>query len=144
MAPGQARQVLTSLTLEILFYFGKLYDYFYWILTLLIFIYKGSKLPYPKHVFGLELAFLFMFLIVEPTRIFLGSKGNKTEQAGPLGWSLALAAPILSMHFYFILGQTYVLRIEQFLNGVGVGFAGLQVLMGLLTTAAFMNASQRL
>lgn len=37
-----------------------------------------------------------------------GSKGNKTEQAGPLGWSLALAAPVLSMHFYFTLGQTYV------------------------------------
>jgi hypothetical protein len=33
---------LTSLTLEILFYFGKLYDYFFWILSLLVFIYKGK------------------------------------------------------------------------------------------------------
>lgn len=36
------RLQLTSLTLEILFYFGKLYDYFFWILSLLVFIYKGK------------------------------------------------------------------------------------------------------
>ena len=41
---ARSGQVLTSLPLEILYYFGGWYDVFFWVLTLLVFIYKGTQL----------------------------------------------------------------------------------------------------
>jgi hypothetical protein len=42
-----------SLLLEVFLYFGKLWDIVFWVLSFLIFIYKGHKLPYPDGAYEL-------------------------------------------------------------------------------------------
>ncbi len=37
-----------------------------------------------------------------------GSKGNKTEVAGPLMFSIFLAAPMVAFHAYYLQFETYV------------------------------------
>eukprot|EP00899_Mesostigma_viride_P025329 jgi/Mesvir1/5981/Mv00735-RA.1 len=141
--PLPPKQVLTSLPLEILFYFGRWYDVFWWFLTLAIFIYKGRQLPYPDKSFAMEFIFLWLYLLVEPVRLFLGSKGNKTEQSGPIVWCFLLSAPVIALHIFYLLFQTYILKLEQFLNAVALGFTALQVLLGLISAIRFQNALKR-
>mmetsp|Transcript_22428 Transcript_22428/g.37505 ORF Transcript_22428/g.37505 Transcript_22428/m.37505 type:complete len:149 (-) Transcript_22428:146-592(-) len=138
--PTMGRQVLTSLPLEILYYFGGLYGLLYFVLVFFIFIYKGVELPYPDGHYGMEFAYLFCWGLVEPIRLFFGSKGNKTETASPLLWNVILTAPTIALHIFYMLGQTYVLHIEQFLNGMAVAFQGLQAIIGILTLVSFQNA----
>jgi hypothetical protein len=37
-----------------------------------------------------------------------GSKGNKTEQSGPLGFSILLSLPMVVFFVYYLQFQTYV------------------------------------
>lgn len=53
-AGAAQRPVLTSVVLQGALYFGKLYDVIYFVLSFLIFLYKGFTLPYPDHIFGME------------------------------------------------------------------------------------------
>ena len=41
-------------------------------------------------------------------RVAAGSKGNKTEQPGPLAFSMLLAVPCVAFLVYFIRFQTFV------------------------------------
>jgi transmembrane protein 216 len=138
---GPGRKVLTSLPLEILFYFGGLYDIIFFVLTFLLFLYKGYQLPYPGDHYEMELAFLFLWALCEPIRIFLGSKGNKTESSGPMLWCVLLTVPLLALHVFYLLAQTYVLHIEQVLNGLAIGFQGLQALLGIFSMYSFQSAA---
>ena len=53
-----SRPVLTSVVLQGALYFGKLYDVIYFVLSFLIFLYKGFTLPYPDHIFGMEFTYV--------------------------------------------------------------------------------------
>mmetsp|Transcript_20031 Transcript_20031/g.63755 ORF Transcript_20031/g.63755 Transcript_20031/m.63755 type:complete len:147 (-) Transcript_20031:13-453(-) len=140
---GRPRRVLTSLSLEVTLYFGGWYDIFYCLATLVVYIYKGSELPYPDSNFRMEVAFLFLLALVEPCRLFLGSKGNKTERPGPLIFCILLSAPVIALHIFYIWGQTYVLKIDQVLSGIGLGFTCLQALIGIITVLTFNNNARQ-
>lgn len=40
------------------------------------------NLPWPQQQFNMEIIFWALFVVVEPSRVFLGSKANKTETLG--------------------------------------------------------------
>ena len=65
-------------------YFGKLWDVVFWLISFMVFCYKGYNLPYPSNAYEMEFTYLFMYLLIEPPRLFLGSQGNKSVRAGPL------------------------------------------------------------
>jgi hypothetical protein len=58
-------------------------------------------------------------------------------------WCVVLTVPLLALHIFYLLAQTYVLHIEQVLNGLAVGFQGLQALLGLFNVYAFQSAAWR-
>jgi transmembrane protein 216 len=68
----------------------------------------GLNLPYPAGRFGAEFALQWLWLLVEPPRLFLASKGNKTEAAGPLLLGLALGLPLAAFLVYYLHFQTFV------------------------------------
>ncbi|KAI8468271.1 MAG: hypothetical protein J3K34DRAFT_523069 [Monoraphidium minutum] len=144
MQPGtaRARPVLTSLPLQIFFYFGSWWDMMFWIISIAVFVYKGSVLPYPSGRFAAEFTFLWVWLLVEPARIFLGSKGNKTEQAGPMLFSLLLSLPVVALLVYYLRFQTFVLKVEELTTAISLGFLGLQALLGALAAARFAGAAR--
>lgn len=105
--------MLSSLPLQILFFFNGWYDVAYTIAMSLLFAWKGTNLPYPdelRDMLGLEVAMVFLLAIIEYARIFLGTKGNKTEQAGPLVMSLILCLPALTGYAYFLRLQSALTR----------------------------------
>ncbi len=92
--------MLTSLPLQIFVYFGMWWDVAYWLLSVAIFVYKGQyalafavnscytsmnyalilrlaaagfMLPYPTSNYAVEFVFVFLYLLVEPARLFLGA-----------------------------------------------------------------------
>lgn len=67
----------------------------------------------------------------------LGSKGNRSLHAPTLYFACLLAGPVVWMHVYYMLQQTYVLRVDTFLNAVSVGFVGVQFLLGAFAAAGF-------
>ena len=135
--------MLSSLPLQILFFFNGWYDVAYTVAMSSLFAWKGSTLPYPdelRPMLGLEVAIVYLLAIIEWARLFLGTKGNKTEQAGPLVMSFVLALPALVANVYFLRLQIYVTRADLVLNGISIAFLGLEMLLSLLTIITFAKA----
>ena len=120
-----------SLSLVIFLYFGKLWDIVFWVLSFLVMCWKGYNLPYPDGAYETEFALLFIYLLIEPPRLFLGSKGNKTLTSGPLYASIVLAAYVLFMHIYYVAGQTFITRCDYAINVISIVFVSAQSLLAL-------------
>ncbi len=91
---GHQQDIQSSLPLQVAVYFHRFYNAALFIVTLLMFIYKAVMLPYPKAAIGLEVAFVFVWGLVEVCRLYLGAcggvGGGKRKQrtvcsAGPRG-----------------------------------------------------------
>ncbi|KAM9221882.1 transmembrane protein 216 [Dugong dugon] len=134
MAPRGKR--LSSTTLEILFFLNGWYYATYFLLELLIFLYKGLLLPYPTANLVLDVVMLLLYLGIEVIRLFFGTKGNLCQRKVPLGISMALTFPSAMMASYYLLLQTYVLRLEAIMNGILLFFCGSELLLEVLTMAA--------
>jgi len=83
---------------------------------------------------------LFLISCIEAPRIFFASKGNKTEQIPPLAWSIALSAPVLVAHTYFLRLQTYVLRLDVIINSISLVFIGLELILSITTFVGFYRS----
>lgn len=103
---------------------------------------SGTQLPYPTTNFTLEFVFSWIWPFVAIPSLYLLSKGNKTETAAPVFFGIFLALLPLAMYIYFLNFQTYVLKIDLFIQGVAVFFAGLQVLLGLFAAIRFLTATK--
>ncbi|XP_030416725.1 transmembrane protein 216 isoform X2 [Gopherus evgoodei] len=128
---------LSSTPLEILLFLNGWYYATYFLLEIFIFVYKGLLLPYPSANLALDLVMLFLYLGIEVTRIFFGSKGNLCQRKVPLSISLALTFPAAVMAAYYLLLQTYALRLEAILNAILLLFYAVELLLGILTLASF-------
>ncbi|XP_029821814.1 transmembrane protein 216 [Manacus vitellinus] len=94
-------------------------------------------LPYPVSNLVLDVVLLLLYLGTEATRIFFGSKGNLCRRKVPLSLSLALTVPAAALAGYYLLLQTYSLRLESFLSAILLLFYGLELLLGLLALLSF-------
>lgn len=99
---------MSSTPLEILFFLNGWYYATYFLLELLIFLYKGTK-------------------------------GNLCQRKMPLGISVALTFPSAMMASYYLLLQTYVLRLEAIMNSILLFFCGSELLLEMLTLATFSS-----
>ena len=135
--------IRSSLPLQVLLFFNGWYDALFTVMMLVLYVWKANTLPYPAELHGvlsLEIALVFVLSIIEYARIFLGSRGNKTEQTGPLFWFVIFSTPALAVNIYYMLLQVYVTRLDLILNATSIGFVGAEVLLALLTLVTFVNA----
>ena len=129
-----SRSLVASVPFEILLHFGGYYNALLVLVTIGVFIYKGYYLPYPSSSsFGTEISLVCILPVIEACRLFVGSKGNKTQTIGPLLTFCVLSLPVLILYIYYIELQTYVLKIDHFLSIVGVVFLGLQLLLAIVS-----------
>ncbi|XP_065179467.1 transmembrane protein 216-like [Sycon ciliatum] len=103
---------LSSLPLQMFFYFHGWFFGIGWICEILLLVYKTIVLPYPDRNLRGEIVFFIFLLFLELGRLFLGSQGNITQHKVPLIVSLLLCLPVLFSYLYIVLWQTYVLRVE--------------------------------
>mmetsp|Transcript_16904 Transcript_16904/g.43410 ORF Transcript_16904/g.43410 Transcript_16904/m.43410 type:complete len:145 (-) Transcript_16904:246-680(-) len=134
---------LSNLPLQVLLFFNGWYDVVYVIVMLCLFIWKGTELPYPGNLGGilaLEVCLLFVLGVLEYCRIFLASRGNKTERSGPLIFSCILSIPCAYFFFYYLFQQVYVSRFDITLGTIGLSFIGLELILSLLVIVSVMKA----
>jgi transmembrane protein 216 len=98
----------SSLSLQILIFFNGVYQFLFFWATLGIFIWKGVSLPYPDSKFGLEIFLLFAYELVEFSRLFIASKGNKTENVPNMIVFLVLSLFGVFANIYYAQLQVYV------------------------------------
>ncbi|XP_068964650.1 transmembrane protein 216 isoform X1 [Petaurus breviceps papuanus] len=137
MAPRGRR--LSSISLEILLFLNGWYSATYFLLELFVFMYKGLLLPYPTANLVLDLVMLFLYLGIEIIRIFFATKGNLCQRMMPLGISLAMTLPSALMASYYLLLQTYVLRLEAVMSTILLLFCGLELVLEVITLTTFSS-----
>ncbi|XP_062918149.1 transmembrane protein 216-like isoform X2 [Mobula hypostoma] len=83
---------------------------------------------------------LFLYLGVEVIRIFFGSKGNLSQRKVPLTISLVLLGPSTIMAIYYMLLQTYVLRLEVTINAILLVFYIFELVLYCVGLMSFSSA----
>ncbi|CAL8332823.1 unnamed protein product [Gadus morhua 'NCC'] len=137
---NQRWRPLSSTSLQVLLYLNCWYFAAYFLAESLMFIYKGLLLPYPSDNLILDVVLHLLFLCLESLRIFYGWKGNLCERSLATSVSLLLLLPCLALAVYFLLLQTFVLRLEFILTAVLLCFYGLEFLLGLVTVSLFSRS----
>lgn len=103
-----ATPIRSSLILQVLIYFNGWYDLLMILVMLAVYVWKGAVLPFPSEIqglLGLEIALVFGLSLLECSRLFLGSRGNKTEEIVPLMSFSILSLMALGVNIYFMLLQ---------------------------------------
>ncbi|XP_075422930.1 transmembrane protein 80 isoform X1 [Ascaphus truei] len=136
---GNRSLVLSSVPLQILIYLNAVYYIFYFLATLLMIIYKSQVFSYPDSNLALDLALLFIMAILESIRLYLGTKGNLTEEEIPLGLSLIITAGNVILSVYFLVWETYILRADLIINIILLVLYCLEVVLEVFTIASFFR-----
>lgn len=127
--------MLSNLPLQVIVYFNGWYAFLYTAIMLAVYIWKGTSLPYPGQLGGLlalEICLIFLLAALEYARLLLMSRGNKTERASPLIFSLLLSFPSAYLYFYFLYQQVYVTRLDLIISATALGFIGFEMLISVL------------
>ena len=106
--------------------------------------------------------FVIFYIFVDRARLYIGSKGNKTEQILPMLLFDLLCVPIIITNVYVLFKyslaslniattttttksryylslQTYVTRLDVVLGSIALTFVGLEIILGLLATLSFLR-----
>ncbi|KAL0973717.1 hypothetical protein UPYG_G00210000 [Umbra pygmaea] len=140
MAGSGKHPIMSSTPLQVLFYLNGWYFAAYFIAESLMFVYKGFLLPYPPANLTLDVVLLLLFVGLESLRIFYGCKGNLTERSLAMFVSLLILVLCTVLSVYYLLLQTFVLRLEFILNIVLLCFYALEMLLGILSISAFSRS----
>jgi len=137
MRQPQSGILTSSLPLQIFFHYHYYFLWLFYVLEILSFIYKSVKLPYPSSIFSWEIAALCFLFVVDFARLFLGSKGNKTQAETLLAFCLFLSIPTILGNVFFFQWQTYVVRLEYIINVIALVFSVIECVLMPLTAWAF-------
>ena len=77
--------------------------------------------------------------IVQFTRLFLGSRGNKTESSTVTFLFLLLTLATFVGNLFFLSMQTYVIVIEVLIGFVCVIFSALELIFGIIAAIEFKS-----
>jgi transmembrane protein 216 len=64
---------MSSLPLQIIMYFDNIYTAIYWVLEILVYVYKGSNFLYPPHALGSEITAVSFLALLQYFRLFTGN-----------------------------------------------------------------------
>jgi transmembrane protein 216 len=114
-------------------FFHETYLYFYIFLMLICYVIKGYQLKYPPNTLAVEIICLFFSLLFQLIRFYIGKLGNRSEQSKfVIYFCLFSVFPFFS-YVYYLLLQTYVLRFELIINGLGIFFTCFEFVLSLWT-----------
>jgi transmembrane protein 216 len=101
-------------------------------------IYKAVVFPYPTSLVGAEGTTLAFLAVIDAGRLALGHKGNLTQARLPLLLFLLLCAPVILGHVFFLRFQTYVMRLDQIINGIALVIVCAEVILALFIVLAVL------
>ena len=114
-------------------FYHEIYLYFYMFLMIICYIVKGYKLTYAPHTLSVEIVCLFFSFVFQLIRFYVGRLGNRSEQSKyVIFFCLFTLFPFFS-YVYYLLLQTYVLKFELIINGLGIFFTVFEFILSLWT-----------
>ncbi|KAM9557456.1 transmembrane protein 80 isoform 2-T2 [Guaruba guarouba] len=99
----------------------------------------GQAFSYPEDFLSVDLTLLAIMAIAEVLRLYLGVRGNLTEEEGLLGLSLVMTVGSVFLAVYFLVWQTYVLKTDIILNTVLLLLYGMESILKVSAIAAFIS-----
>ncbi|GLV44045.1 uncharacterized protein CBL_12659 [Carabus blaptoides fortunei] len=108
---------------------------------LAVFIIKAINLTLPTGTLESELSILLFLFVIEAIRIFLGRKGNLTENNIPVIFSILLTIPSAIGVLYCLLWQTYVLRLEWILCTIELGLQAAELIFAIVSLLPFYKST---
>eukprot|EP00037_Helgoeca_nana_P016662 m.156644 g.156644 ORF g.156644 m.156644 type:complete len:146 (-) comp23632_c0_seq2:4204-4641(-) len=137
-----AKKVTPYFSLQVLFSLNIWFFLFFFILMNGIFWWKGYVLPYKESNWYGEYFGLWLFLGLESMRIYFGMRGNLTKHTRLLMVSIILTLVAIACYIYYLIAQTYVLRIEYILLLMTIILEGLELILCFLAALRFSNQVQ--
>lgn len=123
----------SSTTLHILLHCNIVYTVLWFILEILLFIFKYYHLTYAKYAFGLEFTIVFVVCFNDLIRHFFGIKGNLMLQPALLILFIIYGFICAIGFVFFIILQSYTQRIEILLSGIGLLLIVIEILLSIIT-----------
>lgn len=122
----------SSTALHLLLHANILYTILWFILEIVLFIFKYFHLPYARHAFGLEFSIVFILCCNEFLRQFFGRKGNLMLQTNLLIFFLVYGVFCAIGFVFFLLWQSYIQRVEILLSGISLTLILIEVLLSII------------
>ena len=116
--------------------FHYIFTIIYFLATIALFVYKIHFFHFPPSSCSVEICSLVFYFFIQLARFYLGDLGNRTEQSIFLLFNLIFGVGILFTYVYFLVLQTFVLRIEFILNLVGIVIAVFEMVPCVLSFLA--------
>lgn len=123
----------SSTTLHLLFHANILYTILWFILEILLFIFKYFHLSYAVHAFGLEFSIVFILCCNDLLRQFFGIKGNLILQPNLLIFSILYGVFCAIGFVFLLLWQSYIQRLEILLSGISLTMIIIEILLSIIT-----------
>jgi len=123
----------SSTALHIILHVNIIYTILWFILEILLFIFKYFHLSYATNAFGLEISIVFILCLNEFLRQFFGIKGNLMLETGLLIIFIAYGLFCAIGFVFFLILQSYVQRLEILLSGIGLALILIEILLSIIT-----------
>ncbi|XP_026498768.1 transmembrane protein 216-like [Vanessa tameamea] len=124
--------VNSSLAYEILLYLNSFYLGMFFVCEIAMGILKAINVSYPENALWTEAGIFCVLCLVEVIRIFLGRRGNLASKKVPVFFSVLLTIPCAVGVCYFLIYQTYILRLEYIWCAVMLMFHALELTFAIL------------
>jgi transmembrane protein 216 len=123
----------SSTALHLLLCINIHYTIFWFILEIVLFIFKYYHLPYAASAFGIEISMIFILCFNEFIREFFGIKGNLILQNNHLIVSIIYGIISIIGFIFFLVWQSYIQRAEILLSTIGLTLITIEILLSIIT-----------
>ena len=130
---------VASLTLQVFITVDSYVQWTFLAITGVLFFYKIYAFSYPMGLFLIEFVLFVALFIAQLIRLFLGSRGNKTESSTITFLFLLLTLGTVFGNFFFVRLQTYVIVIETAIGYVSIAFSAAELIFGIIAAIEFKS-----
>ena len=130
---------VASLTLQVFIAMDGYVQWVYVIVTSILLFYKIYQFSFPIGIFFLEALAFVILVLVQFMRLFLGSRGNKTESSTVTFIFILMTLGTICGNLYFLRLQTYVIFLEAVVGFVVIGLSALEFFFGVIAAIEFKS-----
>ncbi len=108
-------------------------------MTVVALFYKAYIFEYVGGYLTVEILGICALYGLQNLRLFMGSKGNKTETSHITIYFALISAITIAANIYYLQYQTYVLVLDVVLGAISLGAAGFEVMFACWTAIEFKS-----
>ncbi|XP_026471488.1 transmembrane protein 216-like [Ctenocephalides felis] len=121
-----------SLTYEILLYLNSFYFGMFAACEFGMGLLKAVNLAYAENKLALDAGLMILLFVIETLRIYLGRKGNLSEHDKTVCISIFLTIPSAIGVSYFLIFQSFILRLEYILCSLMLALQGAELFFAIM------------